>query len=891
MMFCDIQFCYNIQTMEKNYDPKLIEETLYAWWEKSGYFQPRGNGEPFSVVIPPPNVTGVLHIGHALNHTLQDIIVRQKRMQGYKVCWMPGSDHAGIATQNVVEKQLKKDKVSRHDLGREGFLEKVWDWKSQYGSRITEQIRKMGQSVDWSRERFTMDEGCQEAVLDHFIGLYEAGHIYRGKRIINWCPRCHTALSDIEVNHKDINGHLWHIAYKAEDGTEIVVATTRPETMFGDTAVAVHPEDERYQHLIGKTVRLPLTGRDIPIVADEHVEKDFGTGAVKVTPAHDPNDFEIGQRHDLERILVMDESGIMNENAPADYQGLDRFKCRKVLIAQLETDGNLVKIDDHAISRGECYRCNTVVEPYLSNQWFVAMKELAGPAIEAVQSGQINFHPKGRWEKLYFEWMNNIRDWCISRQIWWGHRIPVYYRKDNPDEYIVSKTPPADIENYIQDEDVLDTWFSSSLWPFSTFGWPKETDDLKDFYPTALLITGYDIITFWVSRMITMGIHEMKEIPFKDVYIHGLVRDIDGRKMSKSIGNAIDPLDLVEQYGADAMRFGLSSLATLGGQDMKLAEDKIESSRNFANKIWNVTRYLFMVLDDVSAPIKPSDALKSENPIDQWVISKLHGTIQEVNASYLEFNYAKSSDLLWDFVWNQFCDWYIEASKIRKEEAASTLAYGLVTALKLLHPSMPFVTDHIWQELQKHPKITLDETVDSISISQWPELDTKRINPDLEETIDTLIDIIRETRKLRKESNIALSKTCNLILIPDSESKKLALESDIPLIQKLAKVDQVTFLSATDETPSQCAASVTNQTQLLIPLEGLIDLGEEKARLEKQLTALENDYMIQSKKLSNPGFVDKAPEAVVAKVKEKADQTQTEINLLKQQIEQLSTAA
>lgn len=869
--------------MEKTYAPNEIEEALYKFWEDNSHFKPSGTGKPFSIVMPPPNVTGALHIGHALDHTLQDAITRYKRMTGHNTLWLPGTDHAGIATQNVVEKQLKKqEKKSRHDLGREKFVEKVWEWKAEYGDKITTQIRRLGDSVDWSRQRFTMDEDCQEAVLDHFINLYKEGLIYRGKRIINWCPRCRTALSDVEVEHVEKSGHLWHIKYQAQDGTELIVATTRPETLLGDTAVAVHPEDKRYSHLIGKTLKVPMSNREIPIVADSHVDPEFGTGAVKVTPAHDPNDYEIGERHNLEKIIIMDEAAKLNENTPEKYCGMDRYDARKQLLEDLDAQSLLIKIEDHTHSVAHCYRCNTVLEPYLSPQWFVDMKTLAGPAIDAIKTKSIEIIP-ARWEKLYFDWMENIRDWCISRQIWWGHQIPVYYKNDNPEEFIVSKTPPEDIENYTQDPDVLDTWFSSALWPFSTMGWPNQTDDLSKFYPGSLLVTGYDILTFWVSRMITMGLHEMKEIPFEKVYIHGLVRDIQGRKMSKSLGNAIDPLKIIESHGADALRFALASLATLGGQDIKLGPDKIEASRNFANKVWNSTRYILMNAESTPIEINLDNAPTPASEIGEWIISELYSTIDKVTENFEAYNFAGAADTIRDFIWNKFCDWYIEASKLDAEKALPTLLFVLLNALKLLHPIMPFLTEAIWQKLSDFPNLKITGAEKALIISSWPQKNPNKINPKIESQMTTLFNLIRELRNMRATLGIPPSKENALIAVSDNPNTLALLKNNQALLQKLAQTTNLETHTSLSP-PKGAAASVEEGTQLYIPLEGLINIEEEIARLAKQSKKLETDLSLTKKKLDNPKFTQNAPPQLVQEIQEKYHALEADQKLLQAQM-------
>lgn len=880
-----------VVNLEKVYNPQEIEAHRYNAWEAEGDFQPSGTGPGFSIVIPPPNVTGVLHMGHALNMTLQDIIVRQKRMQGYRALWVPGSDHAGIATQNVVEKQLAKEHTDRHTLGRETFVERVWQWKKEYGDRITRQIRRLGASVDWTHERFTMDEGLNKAVIENFVKLYEQGFIYRGKYIINWCPRCHTALSDIEVNHEECQGHLWEIRYISEDGkNSLIIATTRPETMFGDTAIAVHPDDMRYKHLIGKFVHIPFTNKLIPVIADGYVDKDFGTGAVKITPAHDMNDFEMGNRHNLERVLIMDETGVMNENAPEQYRGMDRHECRKALVKDLDEQGFLMNIKDHTLSIGHCYRCNTVIEPYLSNQWFVAMKKLADPAIEAVRNKAVTFTPN-RWEKLYFEWMESIRDWCISRQIWWGHRIPVWYCPEHPTDPIVSRTTPdkcplCGSTALTQDNDVLDTWFSSALWPFSTLGWPEQTEDLATYYPTSLLVTGYDILTFWVSRMVVMGLFNTGQVPFSDVYIHGLVRDQFGKKMSKSLGNALDPLELIDEFGADALRFSLASLCTMGGQDIKFSRDKIQASRNFCNKIWNVSRYIIMILNETTEPIDVQAFTKGHSIADHWIISQFFTTLQQVNQAYAQYNYAQVADILYDFTWNKFCDWFIEMNKIEKQSGLPVLLYVFTHLLKLLHPFLPFITDEIWSKLHETEKIKGLE-MGTLMRAHWPEEKPRLINETLEQEFNDLIDLIREVRNLRKQLNLQPGVKCPLMLIAREDVKRHLMVLGNIYIKQLAKVSYLEVFTKIDQKPAHASSSVVAGIQIYIPLDGLIDFDKEKARLQKRLKDIEAELMTAQRKLANESFLEKAPEDVVVKLKETKDRLMSERKIVETQIQEI----
>ncbi len=854
-----------------SYEHENVEEKWYPFWEASGYFKPSGDGKPMSMVIPPPNVTGALHMGHALNNTLQDIVARFYRLQGRRVLWVPGTDHAGIATQNVVEKQLAKEGLSRDQLGRDAFVKRVWEWKEQYGNTITRQLRKLGASVDWSHERFTMDEGCSRAVRTNFVRLYEDGLIYRDEYIINWCPRCHTAISDIEVEHHDAEGHLWHLRYPINNGNKddvVVVATTRPETMFGDTAVAVNPKDPRYAHLIGKDLILPFTDRTIPVIADDHVDMSFGSGAVKVTPAHDPNDFHIGIRHQLPRIVVLDSTAHMNENAPQQYQGLDRYACRKQLITDLDKAGFLEKTDKHAHSVGHCYRCQTTIEPYLSKQWFVRMEKLAPEPIAVVRDHSIEFIPQ-RWTKLYFDWMENIRPWCISRQIWWGHRIPVWYCEDCGKEIASTTTPtqcPAcQSKNLSQDEDVLDTWFSSALWPFSTLGWPDKTSDLAAFYPTTILITGYDIITFWVSRMITMGLYNMKKIPFKDVFIHGLVRDAQGRKMSKSIGNVIDPLIIIKEKGADVLRFTLASLVTSGGQDIRLMDEKITSSRNFINKLWNMSRYVLMQ--------EPATASKldGQNKADQWILAKLSNTLTLVQKYYQSYDFSFVIESLYEFVWNDFCDWYLEMTKLHKETSQATLVFVLNAILKLLHPVTPFITEELWHKLKEHPHFPAEEKDHpTLMTSAWPTMPTISLDVAQSlETVDLMKNIIKEIRNIKAEAKIPLNKKGTLYII----GREKELTPYTPYMKLLARLDDVCFTSTAPAEKHLFA--IIDDVKLFIPLEGLIDSDKERERLKKEADKLSGDIERLRAKLNNEGFIDKAPPAVISlEQKNLAERTQ-----------------
>ena len=850
-----------MKELAKNYNPAEFEDRIYENWCEKGYFKPDSDDKKpaFSIVIPPPNVTGQLHMGHALDETLQDILVRTKRMQGYSTLWVPGTDHAGIATQIKVEERLRVDEgLSRYDLGREKFLERVWAWKDSYEARITGQLKKLGASCDWSRQRFTMDEGCSRAVREVFVNLYNKGLIYRGHRIINWCPRCLTALSDAEVEYKDQPGFFWHIKYpiKGEDGY-VEIATTRPETMFGDTAVAVNPDDENTKHLIGKTLILPIVNREIPVVADDYVEIGFGTGCVKITPAHDPNDFLVGQRHNLEQIKVMNDDATMNAYA-GKYEGMDRYTCRKALVADLEAEGFLVKTEPHDHNVGTCYRCGTTVEPLTSDQWFVKMKPLAAPAIEAVENGSINFVPD-RFSKNYFNWMNNILDWCISRQLWWGHRIPAFYC-DACGHMEVSKTDittcPKCGGAVRQEEDVLDTWFSSALWPFSTLGWPDSTEDLKRYYPTDTLVTGYDIITFWVSRMIFSGLEHMNEKPFSTVFIHGLVRDAQGRKMSKSLGNGIDPLKVIEEYGADALRFALAT-GNAPGNDMRFSDEKIESARNFANKLWNASRFVLMNLTESDEELlKPAD----ENLLtieDKWILSKFNRLAKSVNENIANYEVGVALAEIYSFTWDTFCDWYIEMAKSRifeGGEAALTAKRTLVKVLSgilgLLHPYMPFITEEIYQ--------AIPHTCESIMISEYPVFNAELDYSAAEEDVERIIACITAIRTRRAEMNVPPSKKAKLYVVTKYED---TFKNAAKILEKLASASEVII---TDGYESDDAVMIaTDAGRLYIPLSEVIDFEKERARLTAEMKKNDGEIERIEKKLANEGFVAKAPAAVI----------------------------
>lgn len=854
-------------SMPTKYDPQSVEKGRYEWWLKGKYFeaQPETDKEPYTVVIPPPNVTGVLHLGHAWDTTLQDIITRMKRMQGYDALWLPGMDHAGIATQARVEQRLRTEGKSRYDLGREKFVEATWNWKEEYASHIREQWGKLGLGLDYSRERFTLDQNLSKAVQEVFIKLYNKGLIYRGEYIINWDPKTKTALSDIEVIHEDVQGAFYHMRYPLTDGTgSIEIATTRPETMLGDTAVAVHPEDERYKHLIGKTVTLPIVGRVIPIVGDDYVDMEFGSGAVKITPAHDPNDFEIGNRHDLPRILVMNEDGSMNDQA-GKYEGMDRFECRKQIVKDLQEMDVLFEIEDHLHSVGHSERSGAVVEPYLSTQWFVNMEPLAKQAIELQKSeGKVNFVPS-RFENTYLNWMENIHDWCISRQLWWGHRIPAWYHKETGEVYVGAEAP-ADIENWKQDEDVLDTWFSSALWPFSTLGWPDEENaEFKRYYPTSALVTGYDIIFFWVSRMIFQGIEFTGERPFEDVLIHGLVRDSEGRKMSKSLDNGVDPMEVIEKYGADALRYTLSTGAS-PGQDIRFSWERVESNWNFANKIWNASRFALMNMDGMT--YDEIDLTGEKSVADTWILTRLNETIEEVTKLADKYEFGEVGRALYSFIWDDFCDWYIEMAKLplygddeaAKKTTRSVLAYVLDNTMRLLHPFMPFITEEIWQNLPHEGE--------SITIAAWPTVDESLSNKERAGEMKLLMDIIRSVRNIRAEVNTPMSKPVPLYLLTKDAKTTAILETNRKYIEKFCNPENLTIGEAID-TPSKSMSAVVTGAELFLPLEGLINIDEELARLDKELKKWESEVKRVQGKLSNERFVANAPEAVVAEERAK----------------------
>jgi len=857
--------------LDKKYNPKQVEEHWGAFWLENQLFHADENldGETYTIVIPPPNITGSLHMGHAFNNTLQDILVRWKRMSGLNALWQPGTDHAGIATQNVVERQLHSEGTDREKLGREDFIKRVWKWRDESGGTIGNQLRKLGCSLDWERDRFTMDEGLSKAVREVFVTLYEEGLIYQGDYIINWCPRCHTALSDLEVEYEDQKGHLYNIKYKFKDEDRfLTIATTRPETLLGDTAVAINPTDERYQGLHEKTLIVPLVEREIPLIEDNYVDLSFGSGALKVTPAHDPNDFEIGRRHNLMSVNVMNPDATMNEHAGADYQGLDRYACRKKVVADLKAQGLLAGIEDHQNSVGHCYRCRTVVEPYLSKQWFVKTKPLAEPALKAVRDGSIKIVPKF-WEKTYFEWMENIRDWCISRQIWWGHQIPAWHCSDCKAITVARETPEkcgeCESKNIVQETDVLDTWFSSALWPFSTLGWPEQTETLKKFYPTSVLCTGFDILFFWVARMIMMGLKMMQDVPFHQVYIHALIRDAEGLKMSKTKGNVIDPLVMMDKYGTDALRFTLAAFAAQG-RDIKLAEERIEGYRNFCNKLWNASRFAFMNLEDYQGTSKLDPSLK-HSPADRWILSRLNSTCRDVNSALEEFKFNEAASAVYKFIWNEFCDWYIELSKSsllsegpQKQAAQNVLVHVLTASLKLLHPFMPFITEEIWQ------KLPTGENANSIMCTSFPEYDATRDDEEIERTMDLMMGIIYSARNIRGEMNIKPGLTVPLLIKAQDQEKIDLIRASTKSINELARVD-LREVGASVVKPKVAASSVLDGMDLIIPLEGMMDFAEERNRIEKELKKIEKDLIFLDKKLSNQNFVKNAPPEIIEKDK------------------------
>ena len=874
----------------KVYDPASVEKKWYEFWEKNRYFhaEPEPGKKPFSIVIPPPNITGKLHMGHALDNTLQDILIRWHRMMGDNTLWMPGYDHAGLATQIKVEEVLKKEEgKTRFDLDREEFVKRVWAWKEEYGDRIINQLKCLGISCDWERKRFTMDEGCSRAVRETFVSLFEKGLIYKGTRITNWCVNCHTALSDIEVEHEDTPGHLWYVRYPVvgEEDTYLTIATTRPETIPGDTAVAVNPEDERYAKLIGKTLRLPILNREIPVIADSYVDTKFGTGAVKITPSHDPNDYEMGLRHNLPEIVVIGKDGVMTEEA-GPFAGLERYECRKQIVARLKEEGYLVKIEEHSHAVGHCQRCHNIVEPLVSTQWFVKMQPLVKAAVDCVTDGRTQFVPE-RFTKNYTGWMENIHDWCISRQIWWGHRIPVWYCDDcgemSASRTDLEKCPKCGSTHIHQDEDALDTWFSSALWPFSTMGWPDNTELLKQFYPTSVLVTGYDIIFFWVARMLIMGMEFMKEIPFEKVFIHGLVRDSQGRKMSKSLGNGIDPLEVIEKYGADTLRFMLITGNT-PGNDMRFYWERVEGTRNFANKIWNASRFALMNMEgyDKDAELAPYTLA------DKWILSRLQDTVKDVTGLLERFELGEAGRAIYDFIWSEVCDWYIEIAKPRlynKEAAAErataqhVLATVLVSAMKLLHPYMPFITEEIYQ--------CLPHEAESIMISKWPVADESLVDPEAERGMNAIMDSIKAIRNMRAEVNANPGKKIPAIMLVSEDLREVVAHND-SYIKLLGGIDNLELRPLNGEKPENAMAAVVTGIEVYLPLAGLIDVEKETQRLSKELAAMEKDLQRAGGKLNNAGFLAKAPEDVIAKERAKYEELSGKIEAVKKRMAYLA---
>lgn len=868
------------KNLAKTYAPREFEDRIYKMWEDSGSFRAETDPEkkPFTIVMPPPNITGQLHMGHALDQTLQDVLIRFKRLQGFSTLWLPGSDHASIATEvKVVDKLREEEGKEKEDIGREAFLERAWEWKKIYGGKITEQCRKLGDSCDWSRERFTMDDGCNKAVKEMFVRLYKKGLIYRGNRLINWCPVCGTSLSDAEVEHEDKTGKYWYFRYPGEDGGEgIAVATSRPETMFADEAIAVSPDDERYKKLVGKNVILPIIGKTIPVIADEYPDPEKGTGAVKITPAHDANDFEVGRRHNLPEPSCINEDATMNELA-GKYEGMDRYECRDAWVADLDAAGYLVKTEDLAIPTGECYRCHTVVEPMLSEQWFVSMEELAKPAIEVAKNGEL-IHVPYRFQKIYLHWLETIRDWCISRQLWWGHRIPAYYC-DDCGELMVELEEPVKCKkcgspNIRQDEDVLDTWFSSALWPFSTLGWPDETEDLKYFYPTDVLVTGYDIIFFWVVRMVFSGMEVMNEVPFKYIYVHGLVRDAQGRKMSKSLGNGTDPLELIDKYGADALRFMLTTGIT-PGNDMRFKEDRLEAARNFANKLWNASRFVIMNIRDdsgnfMSVADMPSD-LKDE---DKWIISRVNDAIKYVTDAMERFDLALAGQRVYDLIWNEYCDWYIEIVKSRlygddendKKTARSVLVSTLKDMLRMLHPFMPYITEEIWTYL---PKMGSEASSGNgyLIKETWPEYDDAFEYPEEVSVLETAMEIIRAVRNIRAEANASPGKKLSAVVAAGGNMDKIRVGARY--ILDIANITDIKFIFDKREAPKDAVTAVINDAEIFIPLDQLVDFEAEFTRLAKEKKRLEGEVKRSDKMLNNPGFISKAPEKKINEEKKK----------------------
>ena len=870
--------------LAKTYDPQEVEDRIYDFWLNGGYFHATVDPEkkPYTIVIPPPNITGQLHMGHAMDETLQDILIRWRRMQGYSALWLPGTDHASIATEAKIVEAMRQEGLTKEDLGREKFLERAWAWKEKYGGRIVEQLKKLGSSCDWERERFTMDEGCNKAVREVFVRLYNKGLIYRGERIINWCPHCKTSISDAEVEFAEKDGNFWHIRYPFKDGSGYLeLATTRPETMLGDTAVAVHPDDPRYKDIVGKMLILPLVGREIPVIADTYVEQDFGTGVVKITPAHDPNDFEVGLRHNLEIINVMNDDGSINENG-GKFAGMPGLEARKQIVKELEEQGFLVRIEPIKHNVGSCYRCHTVVEPRVSKQWFVKMEPLTKPAIECVRDGRVRFIPE-RMEKIYFNWMENIKDWCISRQLWWGHRIPAWYCEDCGETIVAMDAPhtcpKCGSEKLHQDEDTLDTWFSSALWPFSTLGWPDQTEDLKYFYPTDTLVTGYDIIFFWVARMIFSGMEHMGEPPFKTVFIHGLIRDAQGRKMSKSLGNGIDPLEVIAQYGADALRFTLVT-GNSPGNDLRFSQEKVEASRNFANKIWNASRFILMNIDGQDVPNQLPEKLALE---DKWIVNQFNQVVKEVTDNLEHFEIGIAVQKLYDFLWDELCDWYIEIAKIRlqssDEEAAQTarqvLVWVMTGTLQLLHPFMPYITEEIWQSLPHEGE--------SIMVSKWPVYEEAHCFQQAASDMQSIMDVIRAVRNRRSEMNVPPSRKTHLYIATAAEK---VFQEGAPISERLAFANGVEIGPAFEIEGA--VNIVTSGAKAYIPMDELVDKKAELARLTKELESAQKQYATTQQKLSNEKFLSKAPENVVEGVRQNAAKLKEHIALIQSSIDALS---
>lgn len=874
--------------MATTYNPKEFEKKLYKNWEEKGYFTPEvdENKKPYTIVLPPPNITGKLHLGHALDDTIQDIIIRTKRMQGYSALWLPGQDHASIATEVKVENELLKQGLKKKEMGREAFLEKVWEWADEYRVKIMDQVKQLGCSVDSTRECFTMEEKANKAVREFFVKLYNDGLIYQGNRIINWCPKCQTAISDAEIEYSEQDGHFWHIKYPVVGSNEYLeIATTRPETMLGDTAVAVNPKDERYAHLVGKTLMLPLVNREIPIVADDYVDLEFGTGAVKITPAHDPNDYQVGKRHNLPELIIMHENGTINFPG-SRYDGLDRYEARKLIVEDLKNEGFLVKIKDHAHNVGTHDRCSTTIEPMVSKQWFVKMESLAKPALEVVKTKKIKFVPE-RFEKTYFNWMENIQDWCISRQLWWGHRIPVWYCQDCGEVIVTAGEPTkctkCNSEKLKQDKDVLDTWFSSGLWPFSTLGWPEKTPDLKYFYPNSTLVTGYDIIFFWVARMIFSGLYCADDIPFENILIHGIVRDANGKKMSKSLGNGVDPLEVIEQYGADALRFALIT-GNAPGNDIRYYPERVESSRNFANKIWNASRFVLMNIDE-EIMNKYKDC-KKYTAADKWILSRMNTLVKEATDNIEKFELGIASQKVYDFIWGEFCDWYIELLKpvmYGEDEEAKGVAFNvlnkvLTTSLQLLHPIMPFITEEIYTHLYTD--------YESIVISKWPEYDQALKDEKAEKDMEYIIEAIKSLRNVRTEMNVPPSRKAKVMAYVTEEAALEAFKSGETYFQKLASASDVEFLNTKEEAPENVVSVVTRGAEMFMPLLDLVDLEKELERLNKEKDKLEKEIDRVEKKLANEKFVSKAPQAVVDEEKAKGDKYK---EMLKAVIERLES--